>query len=159
MARILTVIFIVIVIPSAAMAGTAKVLAVYDGDSLKVEMQGEALSIKLYGIDAPESGQAGNVSATRFLKHLAAGLPVEVEVVGEDGFGQPLAVLTRKDRKLSINASIVANGYAWVKPSECHIKDCQEMKALESQARMLKLGIWSNFDAVPPWEFKERHNR
>ena len=159
MARILTVIFFMIVSHYAAMAGTAKVLAVYAGDSLKVEMQGEALSLKLYGIDAPESGQAGNVAATRFLKHLAAGLPVEVELVGEDGFGRPLAVLTRKDRKLSINASIVANGYAWVKPSECHIEDCIEMKALESQARTLKLGSLSNFDAVPPWEFRERHNR
>jgi hypothetical protein len=32
----------------------------------------------------------------------------------------------------------------------------QRWKKIESQARKLKLGIWSGFDLVPPWEFQER---
>jgi micrococcal nuclease len=139
-------------------ASAATVVKVYSGDTLDVENQGETLKIKLYGIDAPESGQDGNLSATRFLERSVLQSPIEIKVVETDVFGRNLAIVDQEGQKWSLNAIIVANGYAWVKPDECKIDLCSDLKKLESQARMLKLGIWSGFDLVPPWEFM-KHQR
>ena len=58
------------IIPTIAYATPATVIRVYDGDTLNLDVQGETVRIRLYGIDAPESGQDGNVAATRFLRRL-----------------------------------------------------------------------------------------
>jgi micrococcal nuclease len=139
-----------------AHAATAEVIAVHDGDTLDVTIQGEKVRIRLYGIDAPERGQHGNVSSTRFLKRLVFEHPLEIRAIETDVFGRTLAIILLEGRKSSVNAAIVANGYAWVNPSQCIVSHCKRWKKIESQARKLKLGIWSGFDLVPPWEFQER---
>ena len=159
MARHILVLIILISSFNTAFAAMARVVDVFDGDTLNVEIQNEIVRIKLYGIDAPESGQAGNNSSTRFLKHLVLNDLVDLKMVNTDVFGRSLAVLTRAGQKLSINATIVANGYAWVKPNECEISVCDELIKLESQAKLLKLGIWSGHDLVPPWAFLEQQTR
>lgn len=136
-----------------AYATTAKVIKIYDGDTLKVDVQGEALNIRLYGVSAPEGGQDGNVAATRFLRRLILGHPLEIQVMETDLFGRPLAIVIREGKESSVNAAVVANGYAWVNPGECKSDPCNYWKKLELSARKLKLGIWSGYDLVPPWEF------
>jgi len=54
---------------------------------------------------------------------------------------------------------MVANGYAWVNPERCRTDECPNWKEIESQARSLKLGIWSDYDVVPPWEFRKRQRK
>jgi len=54
-------------------AASAQALQVYDGDTFKILMEGKKVRLRLYGIDAPESGQKGNVSAARFLKRSVFG--------------------------------------------------------------------------------------
>ena len=141
-----------------AYASSATVVKVYSGDTLDVETQSEIVKIKLYGIDAPESGQDGNLSATRFLERLVLQSPIDIKVMETDVFGRNLAIIGHEGQKWSLNAIMVANGYAWVKPDECKIDLCSDLNKLESQARTLKLGIWSGFDLVPPWEFM-KHQR
>ena len=144
--------------PNFANASPAKVIRVYDGDTLRIILQGEKVSIRLYGIDAPESGQAGNVSATRFLKRLVLEQPVEIKVIATDAIGRSLAIVIREGKEPSVNAAMVGNGYSWVNPGKCKVDECTYWKKLESQAKKLKLGIWSGFDLVPPWEFKLQGN-
>lgn len=139
-----------------AHAAAAEVLVVHDGDTLDVTIQGEQVRIRLYGIDAPERGQHGNVSSTRFLKRLVFGHPLEISVIGADVFGRTLAMVVLEDSGSSVNAAIVANGYAWVNSVKCTVPVCRDWEKIEAQARKLKLGIWSGFDLVPPWEFQER---
>jgi endonuclease YncB( thermonuclease family) len=69
-----------------AHAATAEVIAVHDGDTLDVTIQGEKVRIRLYGIDAPERGQHGNVSSTRFLKRLVFEHPLEIRAIETDVF-------------------------------------------------------------------------
>lgn len=140
---------------NVANAATAEVIAVHDGDTLDVDIQGEKVRIRLYGIDAPESGQNGNVSSTRFLRRLVSGHPLEIREIETDLFGRTLAIVALEGRGSSVNAAIVANGYAWVNPGKCSVADCKNWKKIESQARRLRLGIWSGYDLVPPWEFQE----
>jgi endonuclease YncB( thermonuclease family) len=139
-----------------ARANPVQIVDVFSGDTLSVSMGGDTLSIRLYGIDAPESGQHGNVAATRFLKRLLRNQAVRVEWLHADGLAPPLAILVRDGKESSVNAAMVANGYAWVYPRHCTIDICSQWKQLEAKARMFGLGIWSGFDLLPPWEFNRR---
>ncbi len=156
MRSIASVLIILFCIPNFAYATTATVIRVYNGDTLNVDVLGKTVRIRLYGIDAPESGQDGNVAATRFLRRLVLEHPVEVNVLETDRLNQAFAVVIRKGKESSVNAAMVANGYAWVNPEQCRTDECPRWIKIESQARMLKLGIWSDYDVVPPWEFKNQ---
>lgn len=156
MRRIVVLLLILTITPAIAGATPATVVRVYDGDTLNLDVQGETVRIRLYGIDAPESGQDGNVAATRFLRRLVLEHPVEVKILETDRLEQAFAVVIREGKESSVNAAMVANGYAWVNPDQCKTDDCPHWKKIESQARMLKLGIWSDYDVVPPWEFKKQ---
>ena len=156
MRRIAVFLLILAIIPTIAGATPATVVRVYNGDTLNLDVQGETVRIRLYGIDAPESGQDGNVAATRFLRRLVLEHPVEVKILETDRLEQAFAVVIREGKESSVNAAMVANGYAWVNPDLCKTDDCPRWKKIESQARMLKLGIWSDYDVVPPWEFRNQ---
>jgi endonuclease YncB( thermonuclease family) len=153
------VLIILTTIPNFACADPATVTRVYDGDTISVDVQGEAVTLRLYGIDAPEAGQDGNVAAARFLRRLILEHPVKIEVLKSDRLNQTFAVVIRQGKESSVNAAMVANGYAWVYPDGCRIDACPRWKKMETQARTLKLGIWSDYDVVPPWEFKERQRK
>lgn len=159
MRNIAAVLIILAAMPNFAYATPAKVIRVYDGDTLNVEVQGETVMIRLYGIDAPESGQDGNVAATRFLRRLVLEHPVVFKVIETDRLNQAFAVVIRQGKESSVNAAMVANGYAWVNPDGCKTEACAKWKMMENQARMLKLGIWSDYDVVPPWEFRDRQRK
>ena len=137
-------------------AEPAKATRIYDGDTLSLVMNGQKTSLRLYGIDAPESGQPGSASATRFLKKLISGHPLEINVLKIDQTGRSHAIVVRNGKESSVNAAMVANGYSWVNPRTCQADQCTYWKKLESRARSLKLGIWSGYDLVPPWEFKTK---
>ena len=142
-----------------AHAAQAKATRVYDGDTFSINLEGEKVSIRLYGINAPKNGQDGNTSATRFLKRLVVGQPLEIKVITTDANGRSIAIVMREGEKSSVNAEMVGNGYSWVNPGKCKVDACAYWKKLESQAQSLKLGIWSGFDLVPPWEFKLQGQR
>lgn len=160
MLRKTAVVFIVLItISDFAYATTAKIIRVYNGDTLTAEAQGEKIRIRLFGIDAPESGQDGDVAATRFLRHLVLEHPVEIKVKETDRLNQIFAVVIREGKESSVNAAMVANGYAWVNPAQCKTDECRKWKAIESQAREFRLGIWSEYNLVPPWEFRKQQQQ
>lgn len=160
--RLRTTLFLIILMVTSvhlANAAERQVLNVYDGDTLMVDIQGKKVTIRLYGIDAPEGGQHGNVSSTRFLRRTVLGHPVDIKVIKSNSFGQPLAIVSRGGKVSTLNAAMVANGYAWVNPAKCKVDDCKYWQDLQSHARKLKLGIWSGFDLEPPWEFKKQQGQ
>jgi micrococcal nuclease len=140
-----------------ARANPVQIVDVFSGDTLSVSMGGDTLSIRLYGIDAPESGQHGNVAATRFLKRLLRNQAVRVEWLHADGLAPPLAILVRDGKESSVNAAMVANGYAWVHPRQLHHRHLQPVETVGNESQgLFGLGIWSGFDLLPPWEFNRR---
>lgn len=84
---------------------------------------------------------------------------MKIKVMETDQLNQAFTVVIREGKESSVNAAMVANGYAWVNPDQCMIDECPNWKEIESQARMLKLGIWSDYDLVPPWEFRKRQRK
>ena len=67
------------------------VVSISDGDTITVMHSGRGEKIRLYGIDAPEKGQAFGSRAKQFVSVLAFGKVVKVEVKDYDRYGRTVA--------------------------------------------------------------------
>ena len=134
---------------------TAQVVAVADGDTLRVRGSGPQLTIRLVGIDAPEKGQAYGGRAKEYLSGLAFGHTVTVEATGRDRYGRLLATI-RLANGQSANEEIVRAGYAWW--FRRYSRD-RVLARLETEAREAHRGLWAELHPTPPWEFRRAHAR
>lgn len=155
----LWIVYMLCLTTATAYGFPATVVAVDNGDTLVVVSNGERRTVRLYGIDAPVSGQQDANAAKRYLRSIALSSPVDVEVVSTDVFGRSVAIVRRAHILSSVNAAIVANGYAWVNPKTCRKDKCEKWRRLERQAKNYHMGIWSGYDLIPPWEFKQQQRR
>jgi endonuclease YncB( thermonuclease family) len=97
---------------AAAPPFAARVVAVTDGDTLKVLRDHRVDVVRLQGIDAPESSQAYGTRAKQHAAALAFGQTVTVHPTGRDRHGRLLAEVTLPDGR-SLNQALVRAGYAW----------------------------------------------
>lgn len=142
--------------PALAWQGT--VLSAHDGDTVTIAPNGARncpLSIRLYGIDAPELGQRGGVESREVLADI---LPpestVEVVPLGQDKYGRVVALLIREGD--AVNARMLESGHAWLFKRYCRAKFCREWARLEKSARSARRGLWADEAAVPPWQWRKR---
>jgi micrococcal nuclease len=70
---------------------SGRVVGISDGDTITVMHDGRAEKIRLYGIDAPEKGQAFGNRAKQFVAALAFGKKVKVEARDQDRYGRTVA--------------------------------------------------------------------
>lgn len=133
---------------------------VFDGDSLIVsDAAGRQIEVRLYGIDAPERGQAYSNKAKQALQGLLGRHALRMEIVEIDRYGRTVAVLYRANGGDSINSEMVGRGFAWV--YRRYNKDAA-MLALEDRARQDRAGLWADRDTpVAPWNWRRdaRQNR
>ena len=124
-----------------------------DGDSLSVS----GISIRLFGIDAPELSQTckrGDAQwpcgreAKRQLQALIDGNTVECRGRGIDDYGRTLAVCTSGGRE--INTAMVTEGWAtaFQKYSDAYV-------AAEEAAKAHRAGIWGS-ELERPQDFRAR---
>jgi micrococcal nuclease len=148
----LVVIFAVLFWTSTALADFAgKVVAVKDGDTLEVMMEGIAIRVRLYGIDCPEKGQAFGQRAKQAASDLAFGKTVEVRDKGRDRYGRTVGEVILQDGR-SLNRELVRAGLAWW--YRRYAKKDAELARLEKQGREAKLGLWADADPIPPWNWR-----
>ena len=86
----------------AAEQFTGRVVAVTDGDTLKILCACAAVRVRLYGVDTPERKQPYSTRARLLTSELAFGKTVTVVVRDADLYGRLVAVMTLPDgRNLS----------------------------------------------------------
>lgn len=135
--------------------GRYQVVSVTDGDT--VRLGGVAESVRLIGIDAPESSahrygfaECAGAEATEFVSGLLTG--VEVDVVAgvdpTDRWGRHLAYLFSVDGSL-INADIVAAGHARAVSYPPNTTHDATIAAAEDHAKGFRLGLWNHCDPSP----------
>ena len=90
---------------------TGKVVAVKDGDTIVVLKDQEQITVRLEGIDCPESGQAFGSNAKQAASDSCFGKHVTLNVTGEDRYGRTLADVILPDGS-SVNRELVRAGYA-----------------------------------------------
>ncbi|ASC71847.1 putative endonuclease [Halomicronema hongdechloris C2206] len=138
--------------------------SVYDGDTLRVTNGRGDLKIRLCGIDAPEIEQALGIAARDHLRSLLAQgngslLLVPVE---QDRYGRTVAEifvpLAGQAEEIHLNTQMVLDGYAYHYAQ--YSDACPNGRLLaraEEQAQAQQRGIWGDENAVPPWDYRQRH--
>jgi micrococcal nuclease len=130
-----------------------KVVAVTDGDTIRVLHDGTVTKVRLANIDAPEHNQAFGTKAKQFTSTYVFGKTVEVDEQGVDRYGRTIGEVIPPDNLLDLNHALVANGLAWIYGKYCHDAS---FYPLESNARSKHLGLWADPAPIPPWEFRHQ---
>ena len=128
-----------------------KVISVTDGDTIKVLVNKESVTVRLEGIDAPESKQSFGNKSKEALSRLVAGKTVTVKKTGTDKYKRTLGVVIVGD--VDANAKMIEDGWAW------HFKkynDEERLAKLEDAARKAKRGLWADENPLAPWEYRAR---
>jgi len=127
---------------------------VLDGDSLFVRKDTKLISIRLWGIDAPEYDQASASDAKDRLKALTSGKRLTIFPKYSDKYGRLVAVIEAGD--ITVNRKLVDEGYAWVHVYYCDTDPCSSWFELEKRAKDSKKGLWQNAEPVEPWVWKRK---
>ncbi|MGN0166278.1 MAG: thermonuclease family protein [Lachnospiraceae bacterium] len=128
-----------------------EVVRVKDGDTIVIDCNGENFTIRLIGIDAPESVHPDadkNTSqgeiASEFMKETLEGKSVSLEFDEElyDRYDRLLAYVYLEDEML--NALLLKKGYAKVTIYEPNHKYEDYFLSLQDVAKLKKTGFWEN---------------
>lgn len=125
------------------------VVAVTDGDTIKIMRDGMPVKVRLKAIDAPESCQTYGRDATDHLAALVLSRDVVVVERGLDKYGRTLGFISVSG--VDVNAAMVADGYAWV-----YLSKNRRLKALEASAREAHNGLWADPNSERPSDFRKR---
>jgi len=138
-------------VPASAVESFAgEVVGVTDGDTISVMHAGRAEKIRLNGVDCPEMGQAFGNNAKQFVSEQCFGKQVTIKATGKDRYGRTLGDVMLPDGK-ALNQELVRAGLAWW--YQQYSQD-QTLAALEKEAKGAKRGLWTDTNAIPPWEFR-----
>jgi micrococcal nuclease len=164
MNRYLRVVIILLFLPSLSIAAQFKVFRVTDGDTIKVTNNGKALTIRLVGVDAPETskrknepGQPFSKKSTKYLAGLVLDKMVDIKSYGQDRYGRTLGVVFVDG--MNVNLEMVKAGLAEVYRGRAAkgFENEPYLKA-EAEARGAKLNIWSLVEKyISPREWRRMH--
>ena len=133
---------------------------VVDGDSIHLSHRNSEVEIRLASIDAPETskpgkpGQPFSAASASALRKLA---PVGAQASGicfeRDQYARAVCSLIVAGKDISKEQ--VRTGYAWANQAAgMKFIRSHDILKLEAQARASRVGLWSQPNPVPPWQFR-----
>ena len=135
---------------------TYSVTKVIDGDTIVIEKGGAKETVRLIGLDTPETvdprspvqcfGQASSDEAKRMLVGKRVRLEMDASQDERDKYGRLLAYVYVDD--VLFNQYMIANGFGHEYTYNIPYKYQKEFKGAEAQAREQKKGLWAS-DACP----------
>lgn len=132
---------------------TGKVASVEEGDRLTLLQKNRKVRVSLYGIDAPELRQPHGKDAREFLTSFVKGETVDIRPVGKTQKSRITGIVLLGED--NINELLILNGQAWVDRKICTEAVCATWVKMEEAAKVTGKGLWSNPEAIPPWEFRK----
>ncbi len=141
------------------------VLKVYDGDTVKVKGMGLVFTVRLVGIDAPETGYGGQKSqpfshaSRKYLSRLLENRQVRLKSYGTDQYNRQLAELFVDNT--NINLAMIQAGLAEVyQGKRPKTLDSKGYLHQERQARQLFKGMWQQRKSyISPRQWRKEHPR
>jgi endonuclease YncB( thermonuclease family) len=128
------------------------VTQVVDGDTIKISMNGKEETLRLIGLDTPETVdprkpvQCFGKEASDKAKELLSGKKVKIETDSTQGdrdkYGRLLAYVYREDG-LFYNKHMIEKGYAHEYTYGTPYKYQSEFKTAQKNAQSSQLGLWS----------------
>ena len=144
---------------SPARTFSGKVVSIDDGDTIIVlDATNHSHKIRLHGIDAPEGGQAFGDRSRQSLSDMIFGRDVSVEWSKRDRYGRLVGKVLLDGRDVCLGQ--IKAGMAWhykYYQSEQSREDRELYANAETEARATTQGIWSESNAIPPWDFRRTH--
>ena len=134
---------------------TVRVVDVADGDTFTAAgSSGNTITVRVWGIDAPESGQPYGPAATKVARRIIGGELVNVYVQDTGPYGRHIARVrcTYDGEEVGLARSLCISGLAW---HSRRYGTSETLVAHEKQARSEEAGLWSQADPVPPWEYRD----
>jgi endonuclease YncB( thermonuclease family) len=134
---------------------TARVVEVTDGDTFKLRRSiGGTVTIRLRGVDAPETSQPYGTAAMKAARELVGGKDVRAEVEEIGRYGR--AVASVEVGGGSLGHMLVRDGLGWWHRE--YAPNATELARLERQARNAERGLWSRASPTAPWEWRDRQS-
>lgn len=132
------------------------VLRVSDGDTLQVQADGSRFTVRLAGIDAPETKQEYGPEASKTLQAIIADQRLTLNCYKTDRYQRKVcrAYLAEQD----IALSMLSAGAAWVYRDylkELTPEERQRYLHAENVARNAQKGLWSG-RPVAPWVYRQQ---
>jgi|RhiMetdeSRZDD1v2_1073273.scaffolds.fasta_scaffold773383_2 micrococcal nuclease len=126
----------------------ALVTRVVDGDTVEVDFRGRTLTVRLIGIDTPESVapeqpvQCFALRASAYTTGRLEGARVRLQFDLEriDPFGRTLAYVWLGDELF--NETLVREGYAFVTTYPPNVRYVDRFRAAQREARSARRGVW-----------------
>ncbi|HEX9135746.1 MAG TPA: thermonuclease family protein [Nitrospirota bacterium] len=142
----------------------ALVIAVNDGDTVTLRMDGKEYRSRLIGMDAPELGQEpwGKLARghlRKLLKDVNWRVTVETDVVKYDKYDRILVYLWTPDGDM-LNERMLRDGYALLFTIQPNSKYADRLRKAQRAARDEKRGIWGPDGLTEtPRDYKKSHPR
>lgn len=132
----------------------ARVTRVVDGDTIRVEIDGEEYRVRYIGIDTPETvdprrpvgcfGKEASERNRQIVEGKTVGL--EKDVSETDDFDRLLRYVWVKDQM--VNAALVEGGYALASTYPPDVRYAELFASLQAQARENERGLWGEVCAA-----------
>ncbi len=150
MKTLYTILILAFALPLSAKDLTCKIVGVSDGDTVTcLTAEKEQIKIRLYQIDAPESGQDFGQRSKQALSNMIFSKQVTIKTHGQDRYKRTVGTIYLGNK--DINLEMIKQGMAWVYPQ--FAKD-KVYFAAHDQAKAGKVGLWQQA-AIPPWEWRK----
>ena len=128
---------------------TGRVVEVADGDTVVLGTAQGRRRVRLFGIDAPESGQRFGAESRAALAGMVLGNVVSLRAVGTDRYGRVVGVISRGST--DVNLAMVQLGWAW---HAARYDLRRVLRDAQRAARAAKRGLWADDRPVPPWRWR-----
>lgn len=139
---------------------TGRVIAVADGDTLTILATRQQYKIRLAGIDAPEKKQDFGQRAKTNLLTLAFGQSASADCRKRDRYQRQICVVSVAGKDVGL--AQIRSGLAWWYKRYAREQTPNERLNYEQAefiAQTHRLGLWSNNNPVPPWDWRHVQSR
>lgn len=149
---------------------TGVVVGVSDGDTVTVLDAGKTQhKVRVAGVDAPEKAQPFGQRSKQRMITLVFGKDVRLEGDKRDRYGRTVAKVwvsppdcPHCPKTLDAGLAVLTSGLAWhykKYKNEQSPEDRERYAYAEDEARSKRVGLWSEANPVPPWEWrKSKHS-
>ena len=140
---------------------TGRVVGIADGDTLTLlDATNTQYKIRLSGIDSPEKGQPFGQVCKNSLSDLAYERVAVVESTKLDRYGRVIGKVLVNGQ--DVNLEQVRRGCGWhykKYQNEQILDDRLSYNAAEGSARFSRVGLWTDHEPMPPWEWRKARRK
>ncbi len=124
----------------------------YDGDTVKIEDNGQVFKLRITDIDAPERNQSYGFKSRRALMKLCSHTDINYQITGLDKYQRKLGKLQCNQQDVSLY--MLQSGHAWFGN---HYSSDHTLLLAQQQAQQARLGLWHAENPTPPWKWRKNN--